>query len=512
MFKSKTDYDELCKLFNYKFQDKVLLQRAITRKSGLLEEKQEESIGHNEVLEYQGDGILRAVVNSLLLSVCPNYNEAQLSEERDNLVSQKGALYKAAEQLRLDRFIIMGKGEETNCQGSGRQKILVDTMEAIIGCIFTDCGENFQYIKSIVCQLPGFERIQDLKDINLLTAVGKGDLEKVKYWLSQGANPTTVHKITTGYSLSCPLNISPPCEITRYDVGHTRYDWNAINLAIRNINRVHRQTAEIVKFLLEHTLDSVSAINISTFSYPLLHETIIYDYRSQDVEARQFVTDINTQLCRLLCHYGAGVNVSANASFAWTGREKSTPLELALLFGDVDKVSILLEYGANANNRNDKHQTPAHLAVICYEYWKQRAKKLMEKPEEENAIISFYHQKDKENCTQKMKSLFTIIEKLIHYGADCKIEDIQGKRAIDLTTDEALKTCLLSHQVRSQVKRSRAITFREEDEVKADTLRQRTSAELKSGSASNHNQFFPLPVTVDKGTITQSSNNNSHNL
>jgi Ribonuclease-III-like len=76
----------------YTFKNPKLLQQALTRKSAILEGKQTQSVGHNERLEFFGDSILRTVVDDYLLERHPDYNEDQLSEARDTLVSKQGCV------------------------------------------------------------------------------------------------------------------------------------------------------------------------------------------------------------------------------------------------------------------------------------------------------------------------------------------------------------------------------------------------------------------------------------
>ncbi|MGB6976061.1 MAG: hypothetical protein WBE18_01180 [Gammaproteobacteria bacterium] len=48
MFHNKDDYQQICQILGYTFDNQALLQQAVTRKSGWMERKQEKHVGHNE--------------------------------------------------------------------------------------------------------------------------------------------------------------------------------------------------------------------------------------------------------------------------------------------------------------------------------------------------------------------------------------------------------------------------------------------------------------------------------
>ena len=200
MFLHADKYEHFYSVLGYRFKDVALLQQAMTRKSGFLENKQEAHIGHNGRLEFFGDSILRMVIDNILMDLYPNDSESQLSIKRDNLVSNHGKLHKCAENLGLDEFIISGKGEQKSLRGNGKKKILSDTMEAIIAAIFIDSDNNYQIIKKFIIKQWDF---QPQYNKHLIAAIAEENISAVKHWLTSGADPnafgeTTIYKYGIG--------------------------------------------------------------------------------------------------------------------------------------------------------------------------------------------------------------------------------------------------------------------------------------------------------------------------
>jgi len=91
-----------------------------------------------EQLEFLGDAVLGLVVSDLLVAARPDATEGELTRCRAALVNTK-ALAAKAQQLGLDRLVVLGKGEE---KGGGRDKprILAAVLEAVLGAVFLDGG------------------------------------------------------------------------------------------------------------------------------------------------------------------------------------------------------------------------------------------------------------------------------------------------------------------------------------------------------------------------------------
>ena len=146
------DLDLLETVLSYTFNDRALLERAITHRSWAHEkvapgdERQARKL-HNESLEFLGDSVLGLVVSNYLCNSYPGGTEGELSRMKHRLVSAP-TLAKASQGLRLGEFLRFGRGEE---KSGGRQKnaLLADVFEAITGAIFLDGG--FEAATRFVC-------------------------------------------------------------------------------------------------------------------------------------------------------------------------------------------------------------------------------------------------------------------------------------------------------------------------------------------------------------------------
>lgn len=121
----------------YAFKDKKLLSLAFTHRS-FINEYRDVTSEHNERLEFLGDAILGMLVSDYLFTRYPNCSEGDLSLMRSRLVAAGScATYTAA--LNLADHLLLGKGERMN-DGRGRESILANLFEAIIGAIYLDGG------------------------------------------------------------------------------------------------------------------------------------------------------------------------------------------------------------------------------------------------------------------------------------------------------------------------------------------------------------------------------------
>lgn len=137
------DFDQLETVLQYKFQNRALLERAVTHRSWAHEQvapgaEDEARRLHNEALEFLGDSVLGLVVADYLCKAYPGGTEGELSRMKHRLVSAP-TLAKASVRLNLGEFLRFGRGEE---KSGGRRKdaLLADVLEAITGAIFIDGG------------------------------------------------------------------------------------------------------------------------------------------------------------------------------------------------------------------------------------------------------------------------------------------------------------------------------------------------------------------------------------
>ncbi len=129
--------EELESRIGYVFEDKSLLRQALTHSSFANEMRILKS-GDYERLEFLGDAVLEMVTSNFLFSKYPTMPEGQLSKLRASLVCEQ-ALAFVARGIELDRFFLLGKGEEAT-GGRKRDSIACDIVEAVIGAIFRDSG------------------------------------------------------------------------------------------------------------------------------------------------------------------------------------------------------------------------------------------------------------------------------------------------------------------------------------------------------------------------------------
>ena len=119
------------------FQDKTLLQRALTHRS-YLNENHDYPLEDNERLEFLGDAVLDFIVGKDLYHRFPDEDEGTLTSLRAALVCTR-ALADFALQIELGDHLLLGHGEE---EGGGRQRpaVLCGAFEALIGALYLDQG------------------------------------------------------------------------------------------------------------------------------------------------------------------------------------------------------------------------------------------------------------------------------------------------------------------------------------------------------------------------------------
>ncbi len=111
------------------------LERALTHRSFAYENSNPPT---NERLEFLGDSVLGLVVTDTLFRDYPSLPEGQLAKLRAAVVQMR-ALAEVARELSLGSYIRLGRGEEVT-GGRNKASILADTLEAVIGAVYIDCG------------------------------------------------------------------------------------------------------------------------------------------------------------------------------------------------------------------------------------------------------------------------------------------------------------------------------------------------------------------------------------
>lgn len=151
----KKKLPEIEELIGYTFNDKDLLTLAFIHRSYVNENKQVNQ--HNERLEFLGDSVLGVLIADYLYASLPETSEGELSYLRSRLV-EAAACVNYAETLGIKRYLMMGRGERMN-DGRGRESILSDLFEALVGAIYLDGGFEAARVFLFLKLKPKFEEI-----------------------------------------------------------------------------------------------------------------------------------------------------------------------------------------------------------------------------------------------------------------------------------------------------------------------------------------------------------------
>ncbi|MCL2047599.1 MAG: ribonuclease III [Defluviitaleaceae bacterium] len=138
----------------YTFSRHNLLKHAITHSSFVHEQKLD-AAQSNERLEFLGDAVLQLCISDFLYHRYPDMSEGDLTKKRAALVCEP-CLAEIARRMGVGNFILLGQGEASE-GGRGKDSILSDAMESIIGAVFLDGG--IEEVRALVQRL--YEPIAD---------------------------------------------------------------------------------------------------------------------------------------------------------------------------------------------------------------------------------------------------------------------------------------------------------------------------------------------------------------
>lgn len=130
----KTDSEPLAQIIGVALSP-ALLSLALTHRSFAYENG---GIATNERLEFLGDSVLGLVVTDTLYRDFPELPEGQLAKMRASIVNSK-SLAQVARTVGLGEYIRLGRGE-LGTGGADKSSILADTLEAVIGAVYVECG------------------------------------------------------------------------------------------------------------------------------------------------------------------------------------------------------------------------------------------------------------------------------------------------------------------------------------------------------------------------------------
>ena len=131
----RRELTHLEKRLGYRFKRPDLLELALTHRSWANEQSIPE---HYERLEFLGDAVLGLVAAEWLYANHPELPEGDLSKHKAQLVSRE-TLARYARELDLGASLRIGIGEDRS-GGRAKANLLADSMEAVFGAIYLDCG------------------------------------------------------------------------------------------------------------------------------------------------------------------------------------------------------------------------------------------------------------------------------------------------------------------------------------------------------------------------------------
>ena len=131
------DLKELEEKIGYEFHNKQLVRQSMIH-SSYANEHRLDKLECNERLEFLGDAVLEVVSSDFLFHRFRQSPEGDLTKTRASMVCEPALAYCAGE-IQLGEYLLLGKGEEAT-GGRGRNSIVSDAMEALIGAIYLDGG------------------------------------------------------------------------------------------------------------------------------------------------------------------------------------------------------------------------------------------------------------------------------------------------------------------------------------------------------------------------------------
>jgi ribonuclease-3 len=105
-----------------------------------------------ETLEHLGDSILGATVSTYLIKRFPDEHEGFLTDLKKDIVCNE-MLGTLSQKIGLDKYYVISRHNDDICVGRTNNKKLGDILEAFIGALWTDSGNNFQVVYSFLISI-----------------------------------------------------------------------------------------------------------------------------------------------------------------------------------------------------------------------------------------------------------------------------------------------------------------------------------------------------------------------
>lgn len=164
----------------YEFKKKYLLTQALTH-SSYANEKRTKSY---ERLEFLGDSVLSVIISEHIFKRMRNVSEGDLTKFRALLVCEH-SLAETAKKISLDKYMLLGKGEELT-GGRNRESIISDVFESVLAAIYLDGGMKkargwlLNLMENSIEEVLSGKKYNDYKTM-LQETVQKGNEGKVTY-------------------------------------------------------------------------------------------------------------------------------------------------------------------------------------------------------------------------------------------------------------------------------------------------------------------------------------------
>lgn len=140
----------------YRFRDPELLAHALVHRS-FLTGTDLPYTNNNERLEFLGDSVLNMLTTEFLYRTYPDDSEGDLSKRKSAIVSGH-ACAQSSKEWDLSEYVKIGKSE-AKMGGRGKESILADAYEAVLGAVYLDGG--LEEVRAILNRFH-FPRVQEI--------------------------------------------------------------------------------------------------------------------------------------------------------------------------------------------------------------------------------------------------------------------------------------------------------------------------------------------------------------
>lgn len=195
----------------YSFRDPTLLEEALTRKSAVAAGTSL-SLRHAERFEFLGDRVMGLVVSKRLFRHSEHHSPGQMS---DSFVqhTRNSYLSAVATRLGLGQFVRVGGGEETRAPDNHTDKLLADILEALVGAVYVDAGEDMRTVEKVVSSATWFPNGSLVSSDK---KIAHADAKTLSTGSIASGFETELHRFGTQRQMDHQSHQSPPNSSQRY--------------------------------------------------------------------------------------------------------------------------------------------------------------------------------------------------------------------------------------------------------------------------------------------------------